>query len=259
MDYNNLDDLTPQVRQAINDERFFKLGLEPDFLQALPLFQSESNHSVQVLWSCWNNVKYLQERNIPGDFVEFGVWRGGTLAACLASATLFSTCTDRDIKGFDTFEGYPKPRDDEFDIHGNSMLERWYRLQSGIPWGSVDIGTVQRFLDKISLSPKANLIKRNISEDFDPKFYGLERIAFLRLDMNWYHPTKVVLSECWPLLVNGGILQIVTGHHSGAKRAFDEFMAAISSAPPPPGKRFNKENLFMQRVNYSTLNILKLP
>ncbi len=51
-------------------------------------------------------VKYLLVSNIPGDFVECGVWRGGA-AFLMAELLRQAGVTDRKVWLFDSFEGLP--------------------------------------------------------------------------------------------------------------------------------------------------------
>ncbi|MFL5958078.1 MAG: TylF/MycF/NovP-related O-methyltransferase, partial [Solirubrobacterales bacterium] len=53
-------------------------------------------------------VRYVTRHRIPGDVVECGVWRGGSMQA--AARTLLSAGdTTRELYLFDTFDGMPPP------------------------------------------------------------------------------------------------------------------------------------------------------
>ena len=55
-------------------------------------------------------VRYVTRHRIPGDVVECGVWRGGSMQA--AARTLLSVGdTSRELYLFDTFDGMPPPSD----------------------------------------------------------------------------------------------------------------------------------------------------
>jgi len=50
---------------------------------------------------------------IPGDFVETGIWRGG--ASIMMAAVLAAYgCIDRTVWGFDSFQGLPPPNEDKY-------------------------------------------------------------------------------------------------------------------------------------------------
>ncbi|NEE49220.1 methyltransferase, partial [Streptomyces sp. SID8455] len=53
-------------------------------------------------------TRYIARHNIPGDIVECGVWRGGSMQAC--ARTLLSVGeTERELYLFDTYEGMTEP------------------------------------------------------------------------------------------------------------------------------------------------------
>ena len=59
-------------------------------------------------FALYKSVNYILKNNIQGDFVECGVWKGGS-CMMIAYMLLKSGTTDRKIWLYDTFEGMPKP------------------------------------------------------------------------------------------------------------------------------------------------------
>ncbi len=55
----------------------------------------------------WNLCQNTLRRNIPGAFVECGVWRGGS--AAIMGLAMKSRGENRDLHLFDSFEGLPEP------------------------------------------------------------------------------------------------------------------------------------------------------
>ena len=55
------------------------------------------------------SVRYVIENNIEGDFVECGVWKGGSVMTM--AKVLLEEGQKRDIYLFDTFAGMTKPTD----------------------------------------------------------------------------------------------------------------------------------------------------
>src|SRR3954469_19445102 len=53
-------------------------------------------------------VRYVTRHRIPGDVVECGVWRGGSMQAA-ARTLLAVNDTSRGLHLFDTFDGMPAP------------------------------------------------------------------------------------------------------------------------------------------------------
>lgn len=56
---------------------------------------------------CPGGVNYLEAAKIPGDFVECGVWRGGS--SMMAAMSLNELGLQPTIWLYDTFEGMPPP------------------------------------------------------------------------------------------------------------------------------------------------------
>lgn len=60
-----------------------------------------------------------------------------------------------------------------------------------------------------------------------------ERIALLRLDTDWYESTRAELEYLYPRLVVGGVLIVDDyGHWKGARKAVDEYFAALGNDAP---------------------------
>ncbi len=62
-------------------------------------------------------VRYLEGNSIPGDFVECGVWKGGSMLAAALTLGLLNRA-DRNLFLFDTFSGMTKPSDRDVDVSG---------------------------------------------------------------------------------------------------------------------------------------------
>lgn len=78
------------------------------------------------LYALIEAVRYISQWNIPGSFVECGVWRGGaTMAAALTLKQLGDT--DRSIYLYDTFSGMTEPKEEDSDPRGKIDLHEMYR------------------------------------------------------------------------------------------------------------------------------------
>ena len=69
-------------------------------------------------------VRYCVRRDIPGDFAECGVWRGGSVLAMLLTLQEEGV-TDRDVHLFDTFEGMTAPTEHDVSSLDPPALETW--------------------------------------------------------------------------------------------------------------------------------------
>ena len=66
-------------------------------------------------------VEYIEANSIPGDIVECGVWRGGSMMA--AGLTLIRLGARRPLWLFDTFSGMPPPGPEDKDYQGQSAAD----------------------------------------------------------------------------------------------------------------------------------------
>ncbi len=197
--------------------------------------------SVERGYSLYKSVEYVVKNKIPGDFVECGVWKGGSCMLIAMTLNLFGD-TDRKIYLYDTYEGMPKPtEEDVISWNGRSVLEKWEEDKSGVKdnFGSWAVG-----LEAV----KANVSNSNYPEDnfiFIPgdvaetlKEVKPDNIALLRLDTDWYASTVIELETLYPLLVEKGVIIIDDyGHFDGARKAVDEY--------------FQNRPILLNRIDYT--------
>jgi len=174
-------------------------------------------------------------RNPDAAIVEFGVYRGGALAAMAYGASLNRNFNGVVI-GFDTFEGHTHPpHDSEVDIHGTPQRPVYEeKIRTNEAWASCDMQTVLNNYSEISEFLGVNLPQPNLVKgDAQYTAKSLHRccpggISLLRLDMDWYEPTRAALTAATPLLCeNGVIIADDYGHHSGVRTAIDEWLATL--------------------------------
>ena len=193
--------------------------------------------SKEVLFDLWNSIRYLSQRGLNGDIIEFGVWRGGALE--LAAMALKCFGIKNKLIGVDTFAGHPEPNSNEIDAWGNNMKARHNEevAKTG-SWASANMEEVDLNLSKITKNYE--LIKEEVCTT--TILNDVKKISILRLDMDWYEPTKAVLENFYYRIEMGGIVIIDDyGHHSGARDATDEF--------------FSKNNISLnfRHLNYSCI------
>jgi len=129
--------------------------------------------------------------------------------------------------GFDTFSGHLEPRNDEVDIWGNDMYERW-RVETGdgiSAWAPASTAEVRDAFDCLGINAnRFELIEGDVKETVGT--WSGRDVAILRIDCDWYPESMATLEGLYPYLVQGGVLICDDyGHHSGQRRAVDEFFA----------------------------------
>lgn len=168
--------------------------------------------------------------DVPGDFVELGVARGGS-AALLADAALRAPGS-RDLWLFDSFEGLPEPTEQDIDPETQRTGNHIRPLPRGACLGTLD--DVQDFLLRERAYPSGRIhFVQGWFQDTLPKVVeSLPDIAVLRLDGDWYESTKVCLNYLYDKVAPGGAV-IIDDYEScyGCKLAVTEFFDSRGEEP----------------------------
>lgn len=195
--------------------------------------------SIERMYALYNAVRYTVQNNIEGDFVECGVWRGGS-SMMIALTLLSLKVKDRKILLYDTFEGMSEPTDNDVDFKGgdaDSLLKQNIENKENSVWCLADLQDVQNNMT-LTQYPLKNIqfIKGKVEETI-PKSIS-EKIALLRLDTDWYESTAHELKYLYPILLQKGVLIIDDyGHWEGCKKAVDEY--------------FSHNTLLLNRIDYT--------
>ncbi|HEY6816349.1 MAG TPA: TylF/MycF/NovP-related O-methyltransferase [Croceibacterium sp.] len=179
------------------------------------------------LWATMQAVKYVEQRGIPGDIVELGVWRGGQ--SMTAALTLERVGGNRRLWLYDTFAGMPEPGEHDFKAAtGESAMAQWNKTQDGkgfSQWCCASLEDVQANLGSTG-HRDVRYVQGMVEDTLREPANLPDQIAILRLDTDWYESTKAELDILYPRLSPGGVLIIDDyGSWGGAKKATDEYFA----------------------------------
>lgn len=224
---------------------------EKNFLRNTPLrfrelYQRAQPHTMlsrERLYDLYLSVNYVHRLDIDGDVLEVGCWGGGALGVALAIC-IDTNGSKKRVWGLDTFEGHPEPNPDELDVWGNSQRKRFEEFKSrGEDWCKVEIETVRENVLGIAGTVDRLVLVKGRAEETIPKKHP-SSLSILRIDVDWYEPTLIALETLYPRLSEGGVLILDDyGHHSGSRKAFDEFFG--SSAPK------------FTHIDYSCISLIK--
>lgn len=196
--------------------------------------------SKESMYALYKSVEYIIKNNIPGDFVECGVWRGGS-AMLIAYTLLELNVTNRKIYLYDTFEGMTQPTKFDYLVANNKIhaYDEWKKRQKKDhnEWCYASLSEVKKNMD-LTGYPRNNIVfvKGKVEETI-PKTIP-SKIAILRLDTDWYESTKHELIHLFPILSKNGVLIIDDyGHWAGSKKAVDEY--------------FSNRQMLLNRIDYS--------
>lgn len=215
--------------------------LNTPFEKALKIVEPFTMVAHNKLKRAWS-VIHRDLVNVEGDFVECGVWKGGSTAInVFAEMHANRGIKKRDFWLFDTFEGLPMP-DPKMNPDGYTKWVRLgrengtkdsvvdgqgYRDEDGnLRWNYSPMDTVKKTLSLTGYDmEKFHFIKGKVEDTLKISSNIPQKIAFLRLDTDWYESTVLEMKYLTKNLVIGGVIHQDDYHNwSGARTATDEFL-----------------------------------
>lgn len=219
---------------------------DPEFRKIHELCRPFTMTSAERMFSVWQAVRYVVQNNLSGDFVECGVWRGGS-SMVMAYTLLALGKADRDLYLYDTFSGMSAPTDSDVSHSGKSAQPKFDKQQreDHNDWCYAGIEEVRKNILATGYpSAKVHLIQGKVEETIPSQIP--KTISLLRLDTDWYESTKHEMEHLYPLLAARGVLILDDyGHWLGARKAADEYFAAKGVHP------------LLQRIDYTGRMMLK--
>jgi O-methyltransferase len=166
-----------------------------------------------------NNVQFCIEdvlaKGVPGDFVETGVWRGGS--SILAKAVLrHHGANDRVVWCCDSFEGMPTAKEKDLSLQSNSdFSDRDYLV-------ATQEQVANNFRKFDLLDDNVKFLKGWFCDTLPSA--PIKQISILRMDGDLYESTMDALANLYAKVSIGGYL-IVDDYKSwnGCRTAIDEF------------------------------------
>jgi hypothetical protein len=144
------------------------------------------------------------ERQVPGDFIETGVWRGGTTIFMRAILEAYAQ-SDRRVWVADSFEGLPKPDAEKYPIeastHSGQVMAGVYKHFA------VGLEEVQQNFARFGLLDDRAVFLKGWFKDTLPSA-PIGRLAVMRLDGDYYESTHDALVHLYPKLSAGGYVII---------------------------------------------------
>jgi O-methyltransferase len=141
--------------------------------------------------------RQIVKDNIPGDFIETGVWRGGSvifMKALLKNAGI----SDRTVWVADSFDGLPEPDESKYpaDKGDGHHTERELAITQE---------QVKKNFEKYNLLDENVKFLKGWFKDTLPTA-PINSLALLRLDGDMYESTMDGLTNLYPKLSKGGFL-----------------------------------------------------
>jgi O-methyltransferase len=205
-------------------ENLFPSDFSQEEIELFNLVSPYTMTSKERVFALIQAVKYISRHKIPGDIVECGVWKGGSMMA-IAKTLLAEQDEDRDLYLFDTFSGMSEPSKEDLDFRGQeaTILLDTSNKEDGWIWCNAPMEGVQNVMSKTGYEQdRIHFIQGKVENTLPT--CAPEKIALLRLDTDWYESTRHELIHLFPLLSTDGVIIIDDyGYWQGAKKAVDEY------------------------------------
>lgn len=200
--------------------------IDPLLLETIRVVKPYTLTSVHRLIALCEAVQYVVRNQVPGDIVECGVWKGGSMMA-VARTLMQADDQSRHLYLFDTYEGMTPPGNKDISITGQSavdMLDDDDKEDPQSVWCVASLDFVREVIGSVGYDPsKLHFIEGRVEETLPAM--APAHISILRLDTDWYESTRHEMEHLFPRLVKGGVLIIDDyGHWQGARQAIDEYI-----------------------------------
>lgn len=145
---------------------------------------------------------YLQVKDLPGDILEFGVFKGAGLGLFLNLKTMYEPNSLMKVIGFDFFN--PGTLLESLDGLNKTMMET---VVSRVSEKDISLESVRQSLSKFN--EESYLLVQGdaviTSKEFSDKNPGA-RIKLLYMDIDVGEPTYQILSTLWKKVVKNGLI-----------------------------------------------------
>lgn len=201
--HNKTSDIQKQNRQKLND-----------LFKNTPLSQEELliNSGLYTRSSALSKLLFLNEIyekiiHLPGNILVFGTWWGQDVVLLYNLRSVHEPYNfTRKVTGFDTFTGYPTLSDK--DKLSDTLKQGAYTTSENYFDYLNELMEYHENENILSHIHKFELVKGNISDTL-PAYLQTnchELISLIYIDVAMYEPTKAILQNCIPHLLNGSII-----------------------------------------------------
>ena len=213
----------------------------------LPDFTKAFEHENSFYLSCGNTrlgkfiahyELFTMAKDLPGAFVECGVFKGASFVRFAGFRSLFSSSSSHPLIGFDTFGVFPETNYEEDKERREGFIQ-------AAGEHSISKAQLLDVLRRKGINDCVELIEGDIVQSvpaYIQKHPDL-KISLLNLDTDIYEPAVTILECLWPRIVRGGVLILDDyGVFPGETKAVDEYFRGnavrIQQFPFSPTPRY---------------------
>lgn len=201
-----------KIRQKIKDQLQNKRLLE--------IYSRVKDYTMVDPTLFCDNLKLLDNiKDLNGDIVECGVWKGG-----MSAALAFNIDKNRHFHLFDSFEGLPAPK----QLDGEAA-KAWSRGEMPNIFYNNCSAEETSAIQIMNETGQTFTTYKGWFEDTIPN-NKIGEIALLRLDGDWYESTLICLEYLYPKLTQSGVV-ILDDYYTwdGCSKAVHDYLSKIKS------------------------------
>jgi O-methyltransferase len=182
-------------------------------------------------------LEYVHWAEVKGDYLEFGMWKGGSMIAAYHLSKRFGSLSDMKFYGFDSFQGIPTLNVNKSEakafppgIFSAGLLE----VRNNLVHADVD-------MSRVELIP--GWYSDTLNHETEEKL-GLRAAAIVNVDCDVYESTVPVLTFVEPYLVDGSIVIFddwycfANREELGEQKAFKEWLERNGQLRATPYKEY---------------------
>ena len=166
------------------------------------------SNDIKVLGKLLYRFKFFEMvKDLPGDFVEIGVFKGSGTASFAKFLEIFCPHSIKKVIGFDIFDA--SNPDEVLSKDSTIDICEMKKVYNRVDVSELSFESVQHRLDSMNLSNQSSMLIAGDVETSIPDFLEKNpgfRISLLYLDADIERPTYVSLNLLWDRIVSGGVI-----------------------------------------------------
>tara|TARA_A100001015_G_C14849674_1_gene655936 strand:- start:199 stop:912 length:714 start_codon:yes stop_codon:yes gene_type:complete len=198
------------------DAKFFGSILEKKYTQRIiknHIIKKDNLKEYKFL-TYWNDhFNHLSKNNVEGDIIECGVGDGRSLSFILFNLIYLQKNFNRRYVGFDSFEGFPEPSNEDKSPRNPKKGDWNYTNEDFVISNLNHLGFGHNHYEKIKF------IKGFYEKTFQQEKNNVTKISLLHLDCDLYSSTKISLETWFDKVEKNGLI------------VFDEYLNAANRFP----------------------------
>jgi hypothetical protein len=164
------------------------------------------SNDIKVIGKLLHRFDFFNKtKNIPGDIVEIGVFKGSGIASFSKFLEIYCPNSNKKVIGFDIFKNNDQEILNKYDENEKINMNTVY---SRVDETELTLQSVTKNLDNMNIHKKYILIEGDVEETL-PEFIKNNpgfRISLLYIDCDLDKPTYYSLKYLWDRVLPGGII-----------------------------------------------------